>query len=126
MSLLILHPQDIEKLESVDQYQAHSCLGLLESKPQIKAPRVTPLEGVSTYALRGIGVRGVENPQGFGIDERRFANMASLFIRTLKPVFAPSAYFEVGLKHAPQRARRTQKEEQSMNAHEQRTLPEGW
>jgi len=42
-------------------------------EPQIKAPRVTPLEGVSTYALRGIGVRGVENPQGFGIDERRFA-----------------------------------------------------
>ncbi|MDO8724719.1 MAG: hypothetical protein Q7J35_01460 [Candidatus Methanoperedens sp.] len=45
---------------------------LYGKKPQIKAPRVTPLEGVSTYALRGIGVRGVENPQGFGIDERRF------------------------------------------------------
>ncbi len=42
-----------------------------QKKPQMKAPRVTPLEGVSTYALRGIGVRGVENPQGFGIDERR-------------------------------------------------------
>ncbi|MBU4220786.1 MAG: hypothetical protein KKD46_05535 [Euryarchaeota archaeon] len=28
---------------------------------------------MSTYALRGIGVRGVENPQGFGIDERGFA-----------------------------------------------------
>ncbi|MBU3967928.1 MAG: hypothetical protein KKG76_11255 [Euryarchaeota archaeon] len=27
---------------------------------------------MSTYALRGIRVRGVENPQGFGIDERRF------------------------------------------------------
>ncbi len=39
------------------------------------APRVTPLEGVSTYALRGIRVRGVENPQGFGIDERRFVNL---------------------------------------------------
>jgi len=38
----------------------------------MKAPRVTPLEGVSTYALRGIRVRGVENPQGFGIDERGF------------------------------------------------------
>ena len=36
------------------------------------APRVTPLEGVSTYAPQGIRVRGVENPQGFGIDERRF------------------------------------------------------
>jgi hypothetical protein len=35
------------------------------------APRVTPLEGVSTYAPQGIRVRGVENPQGFGIDERR-------------------------------------------------------
>jgi len=38
----------------------------------MKVPRVTPLEGVSTYALRGIRVRGVENPQGFGIDERRY------------------------------------------------------
>ncbi|MDO9098963.1 MAG: U32 family peptidase, partial [Candidatus Methanoperedens sp.] len=28
-----------------------------------------------TYALQGIRVRGVENPQGFGIDERRFAAM---------------------------------------------------
>ncbi|MCZ7385012.1 MAG: hypothetical protein O8C63_09735 [Candidatus Methanoperedens sp.] len=38
----------------------------------MKAPRVTPLEGVYTYcfAIRG---RGVENPQGFGIDERRYA-----------------------------------------------------
>ncbi len=43
-----------------------------KNKPQIKAPRVTPLEGVSTYTLRGIRVCGVENPQGFGIDERRF------------------------------------------------------
>ena len=109
MSLLILHPRDIKKLESADQYQAHSCMGLLENKPQIKAPRVTPLEGVSTYALRGIGVRGVENPQGFGIDERRFANMASSFIRILKSVFAPSACFAVRLKYAPQRARRTQR-----------------
>ncbi|MBU4075487.1 MAG: hypothetical protein KKI06_02050 [Euryarchaeota archaeon] len=35
-------------------------------EPQIKAPRVTPLEGVYTYcfAIRG---RGVENPQGFGM-----------------------------------------------------------
>ena len=47
-------------------------MGSEENEPQIMAPRVTPLEGVSTYALRGIGVRGVENPQGFGIDERRF------------------------------------------------------
>ena len=43
-----------------------------KNKPQIKAPRVTPLEGVSTYAPQGIRVRGVENLQGFGIDERRF------------------------------------------------------
>ncbi len=43
-----------------------------KDEPQMKAPRVTPLEGVSTYALRSIRVRGVENPQGFGIDERRF------------------------------------------------------
>jgi len=75
------------------------------------APRVTPLEGVSTstvtpvdyvhtiasalayvderpqgaqpltYALRGISVHGVENPQGFGIDERGFvASNPSPFI----------------------------------------------
>jgi hypothetical protein len=44
----------------------------IENEPRIMAPRVTPLEGVSTYALRGIRMRGVENPQGFGIDERRF------------------------------------------------------
>ncbi|VVB97271.1 Uncharacterised protein [uncultured archaeon] len=66
-----------------------------KNKPQIKAPRVTPLSGVSTstvapvdvahtygsppyvdiaarYAPQGIRVRGVENPQGFGNDERRF------------------------------------------------------
>jgi len=40
-------------------------------KPQMIAPRVTPLEGVYTYALRGIRGCGVEKPQGFGIDERR-------------------------------------------------------
>ena len=38
------------------------------------APRVTPLEGVYTYALRGIRGCGVEKPQGFGIDERRFVD----------------------------------------------------
>ncbi len=32
-------------------------------KPQIKAPRVTPLEGVSTYAPQGIRVCGVEGTQ---------------------------------------------------------------
>jgi len=45
---------------------------LLNNKPQIIAPRVTSLAGVSTYALRGIRVRRVENLQGFGIDERGF------------------------------------------------------
>ena len=53
-----------------------------ETEPQIMAPRVTPLEGVSTYALRGIGVRGVENPQGFGIDERRFAALYMHYSRS--------------------------------------------
>ncbi len=48
----------------------------IEMEPQIMAPRVTPMEGVSTYALRGIGVRGVEKPQGFGIDERRLITSA--------------------------------------------------
>ncbi|MCG2736549.1 MAG: hypothetical protein L6282_09175 [Candidatus Methanoperedenaceae archaeon] len=56
-------------------------MGSEENEPQIMAPRVTPLESVSTYALRGIRVRGVENPQGFGIDERRFvASNPSLLI----------------------------------------------
>ncbi len=31
------------------------------------------------YAQRGIRVRGVENPQGFGIDERRFIAWDSAF-----------------------------------------------
>jgi len=41
-----------------------------QKKPQMIAPRVTPLEGVSTHGAT-MRVRGVENPQGFGIDERR-------------------------------------------------------
>ncbi len=40
-----------------------------DKEAQIKAPRVTPLEGVSTYAPQGIRVRGVENQQGFDIDD---------------------------------------------------------
>ncbi len=43
----------------------------VEKEPQIKAPRVTPLEGVSTHGT-AMRVCGVENPQGFGIDERVF------------------------------------------------------
>jgi hypothetical protein len=45
-------------------------------EPQIKAPRVTPLEGVSTHGA-AMRVRGVENPQGFCIDERRFIVIVS-------------------------------------------------
>jgi hypothetical protein len=37
MSLLIFHSWGLGKLESVDQYQAHNRLGLLENKPQINA-----------------------------------------------------------------------------------------
>jgi len=72
--------------ESAFDYQTHSCLNLLENEPQIMASRVTPLEGVSTYALRGIGVRGVENPQGFGIDERRFVNMNIQHLSEVYPI----------------------------------------
>jgi hypothetical protein len=43
-------------------------------EPQIISPTITPIEGVSTYVPQGIRVRGVENPQGFGIDERRFVD----------------------------------------------------
>ena len=53
---------------------------IVKLEPLIKAPRVTPLEWVSTYATQGIRVRGVENPQGFGIDERRL-NAPSLDIQ---------------------------------------------
>ncbi len=35
-------------------------MGSEENEPQIKAPRVTPLEGVYTYALQGIRGCGVE------------------------------------------------------------------
>ncbi len=72
-----------------------------EKEPQIKAPRVTPLEGVYTYcsAIRG---RGVENPQGFGIDERRFVN--KVYLRLVNDI-------------TPQRTRRTQ----SIATHRQRT-----
>jgi len=42
-----------------------------KNKPQIKAPRVTPLEGVYTYACGHTWVRSRE-PAGFRHDERRF------------------------------------------------------
>jgi hypothetical protein len=73
---------------------------LNNNEPQIKAPRVTPLEGVYTHcsAIRGRGV---------GIEERRFDNRVSSIVHALKSVFAPSACFAVRLKYAPQRARRT-------------------
>ncbi|MCX9025489.1 MAG: hypothetical protein OIN85_05265 [Candidatus Methanoperedens sp.] len=51
---------------------------LIKIEPQIKAPRVTPLEGVSTHGA-AMRVRGVENPQGFGNDERRFAKKGKRF-----------------------------------------------
>ncbi|MDP2846223.1 MAG: GxxExxY protein [Candidatus Methanoperedens sp.] len=37
MSLLIFHYWELDKFESADQYQAHSCMGLLKNKPQINA-----------------------------------------------------------------------------------------
>src|SRR5574341_2482180 len=42
-----------------------------EMEPQIKAPRVTPLEGVSTHGCGHACVRSRE-PAGFRHDERRF------------------------------------------------------
>jgi len=41
-----------------------SALAYVDGRPQGAQPL--------TYAPQGIRVRGVENPQGFGIDERRF------------------------------------------------------
>jgi hypothetical protein len=41
-----------------------SALAYVDARPQGAQPL--------TYAPQGIGVRGIENPQGFGIDERRF------------------------------------------------------
>ena len=37
MSLVIFHSWGLDKLKSADQYQAHSCMGLLKNKPQINA-----------------------------------------------------------------------------------------
>jgi hypothetical protein len=73
----------------------------IATEPQIMAPRVTPLEGVSTYARRGIGVRGVENPQGFGIDERRFieSGIQRLFVTDI----------DCNLINSPQRAQSSQR-----------------
>ncbi len=48
------------------------------------------------------------NKPQMNTDERRFNNRVSSFIRTSNPIFAPSASFAVRLKHALQRARRTQ------------------
>jgi hypothetical protein len=39
---------------------------------------VSSVQSVFTYALRGIGVRKVENPQGFGIDEHRFVHQVEI------------------------------------------------
>jgi len=47
--------------------------GYRETETQIKAPRVTPLEGVSTYARRHTCARSRE-PAGFRHDERRFVD----------------------------------------------------
>jgi putative protease len=57
--------------------------GFKKNKPQIKAPRVTSLEDVSTYAPQSIRVRGVENPQGFGIDKRRFIDLGD-YVHAIK------------------------------------------
>ncbi len=71
-----------------------------KNKPQIKAPRVTPLEGVYTYcfAIRG---RGVENPQGFGIDERRFIESG------IQRIFVDD--IDSNLINSPQRAQSSQR-----------------
>lgn len=52
------------------------------------------------------------NEPQMNTNECRFNNRVSSFIRALKSLFAPSACFAVRLKHAPQRARRTQRGEQ--------------
>ncbi|MBU4221699.1 MAG: hypothetical protein KKA10_08775, partial [Euryarchaeota archaeon] len=54
--------------------------------------------GVYTYALRGIRGCGVENPQGFGIDKRRFVDPD---IEQLYPAI---------LSNSPQRTQSSQSE----------------
>ncbi len=88
-------------------------MGYEENEPQIsrnfglRSARVTPREGVSTYAPQGIRVRGVENPQGFGIDERGFVvsnpahligswDLALLLFLSFSPVVASATYRRVG------------------------------
>ena len=50
----------------------------------------------------------VIKPQ-INVNERRFANRVSSFIRALNPVFAPSACFAVRLKYAPQKSAKNAK-----------------
>ena len=70
------------------------------NKPQIKAPRVTHLEGVSTHGT-AMCVCGVENPQGSGIDERRLNDTVQSPQRTQRTqssatiIFATFALFAV-------------------------------
>jgi hypothetical protein len=70
-----------------------------ENEPQIKAPRVTPLEGVSTY---GYAIRVVweSRTARFRHDERRFAN--------LNTQCSSVVYLANDLFYSPQRTPRTQ------------------
>ena len=56
---------------------------------------------MSTYALQGIRVRGVENPQGFGIDERRFIESG------IERIF--SDYIYSNLNNSPQSSQSSQR-----------------
>ncbi|GFO97815.1 hypothetical protein ig2599ANME_2026 [groundwater metagenome] len=82
-------------------------MGFEEMEPQINAPKVAPLEGVSTYAPQGIRVRGVENPQGFGVDERRL--IASAHRKGSEKCEVQQQYLDFCIKKLPQhRTRMTQ------------------
>ncbi len=68
----------------------------------------------SQPGARSLGIFKNSEPQ-IKANKRRFmaAHLyLSVLIRGLKSVFAPSACFAVRLKYVPQRARRTQREEQ--------------
>jgi hypothetical protein len=69
-------------------------------KPQIKAPRVTPLEGVYTYACGHTWARSRE-PAGFRHDERRFVDsgIQRLFVTDI----------DCNLINSPQRAQSSQR-----------------
>ncbi len=77
MSLVIFHYGELEKLESADQYQACSCLGLLKNKPQINADERRLIKSADENSLlifRNIILEFFENVKLLRDSDRRRLN----------------------------------------------------